>query len=153
MSLDLKHTEASFSPSSIDWLCSRVAQLPRSQNMAIFGAPDDRTTDTPITLPLLRMRTRGNYISIVLYLQKMTLLWCTCACVYMPHVAGNVYKLRVTCKHECHYKGLELYEQLLYTQHIRSSTLPLPLYIPLMQLTQAHYTRAFLLYFTKEICS
>jgi hypothetical protein len=62
VSLDLKHTEASFSPGSIDSLYLRVAQVPSSRDMAIFGSTDDRrqTTDKQIALPLLRMRTRGN---------------------------------------------------------------------------------------------
>jgi hypothetical protein len=33
VSLDLKHTEASFSPRSLDSLCFRVAQVPRSWNV------------------------------------------------------------------------------------------------------------------------
>ena len=43
MSLDLKHTEASFSPNSTDSRCLQVAQVPRSQDMAIFGACGLRT--------------------------------------------------------------------------------------------------------------
>jgi hypothetical protein len=39
--------------------------VPRSRDMAILGAPDRRqTTDTPITLPLLRMHARGVSIAI-----------------------------------------------------------------------------------------
>ena len=51
MSLDLKHSEASFSPKSIDSLCLRVAQMPTSRSMAIFMLTtttdnnDDDTTE------------------------------------------------------------------------------------------------------------
>jgi hypothetical protein len=61
VSLDLKHNEASFSTNSIDWLCLRVAQVPRSRDMAIFVSTD-RQTDKPIALPLAaHARTRGKY--------------------------------------------------------------------------------------------
>jgi hypothetical protein len=55
-SIDFKHTEAIFSPGSIDSLYLRVAQVPRSRDMAIFGF----MTDKQIALPLLRMRTRDH---------------------------------------------------------------------------------------------
>ncbi len=47
--LDLKHTEASFSPNLIDSLC---LQVPRSREVAIFVI----TTTQPITLPLAHAR-------------------------------------------------------------------------------------------------
>ena len=37
MSLDSKHTEASFSPTLTDLLSFRVAEVPKSQDLAIFG--------------------------------------------------------------------------------------------------------------------
>jgi hypothetical protein len=52
---DSKHNEAGFSTISTDSLCLRVAQMPRSRDLAIFVL----TTDRPIALPLLRMRARG----------------------------------------------------------------------------------------------
>jgi hypothetical protein len=59
MSLDLKHTEASFSPSSIDSLYLRVAEMPRCRNLAIFvRTTDDRRTNQ-LLYPLLHMRTPG----------------------------------------------------------------------------------------------
>jgi hypothetical protein len=64
VSLDLKHTEASFSPSSIDSLCLRVAQVPKSRDMAIFGSTDDRRRTKRLLYPLLRMRARGVIIII-----------------------------------------------------------------------------------------
>ncbi len=62
MSLNLKHTEASFSPSPIDLLYLRVAEMPRKRDMVIFvQVTDDRCwTDKSIALPLLHRRTRGN---------------------------------------------------------------------------------------------
>ena len=51
MSLNLKHTEASSSPNSIDSLCLRVAQMPTSQDMAIFVL-----TTKLITSPLAHAR-------------------------------------------------------------------------------------------------
>jgi hypothetical protein len=53
VSLDLKHTGASFSPNLIDSLCLRVAQVPRSRDVAIFVLT---TTQRPITLPLEHVR-------------------------------------------------------------------------------------------------
>jgi hypothetical protein len=44
----LKYTEASFSPNSSDLLCLRVAQVPRSREVAIFVL----TMMRPITIPL-----------------------------------------------------------------------------------------------------
>ena len=41
-----KHTEASFSPVSTDSFCLRVAQMPRSRDVAIFVATDDRKDKT-----------------------------------------------------------------------------------------------------------
>jgi hypothetical protein len=55
--LDLKHNEASFSPNSIDSLFLRVAQVPRSGDMAIFVSADRQTNR--LLYPLLRMRARG----------------------------------------------------------------------------------------------
>ena len=57
VSLDLMHTEASFSPNSIDLLCLRVAQTPTSRDMAIFVLMTTTMTMTqPITLPLAHAR-------------------------------------------------------------------------------------------------
>ena len=50
MSLDLKHTEASFSPNVTDSLCLRVTQVPRSRDKAIFMLTTTTTTRL-ITLP------------------------------------------------------------------------------------------------------
>ena len=47
VSLDLIHTEASFSPNSIDRLCLRVPWMPISRDMAIFVL-----MTRPIALPL-----------------------------------------------------------------------------------------------------
>jgi hypothetical protein len=49
VSLDLKPTEASFLPNLTDSLCLRVAQVPRSRDMAIFGLV---TTMTTVTRPI-----------------------------------------------------------------------------------------------------
>ncbi len=58
MSLDLKHNEASFSPSSIDSLYLGVAEMPRCRELAIVQTTDDRWTNR---LPLAaHARTRGN---------------------------------------------------------------------------------------------
>ncbi|MCG8623027.1 MAG: hypothetical protein MJE68_13660 [Proteobacteria bacterium] len=61
MSNDSKHNEASFSTISTDMLYLRVAQTPRSPDLAIFVlTTDDRQTDRrqtkPITLPLAHAR-------------------------------------------------------------------------------------------------
>ena len=51
------HTEASFSPNSIDLLCLRVAQTPPSRDMVIFVLTTTTTTTTQlITLPLAHAR-------------------------------------------------------------------------------------------------
>jgi hypothetical protein len=51
---DSKHNEAGFSMISTDWLRLRVAQTPRSRDLAIFVlTTDDRQTHKPIALPLL----------------------------------------------------------------------------------------------------
>jgi hypothetical protein len=42
MSLDLKYTEAGFLPSSIDSLRLKVAQVPRSRDMAICVSTNDQ---------------------------------------------------------------------------------------------------------------
>jgi hypothetical protein len=42
---DSKYNEAGFSTISIDLLCLRVAQEPRSQDLANFCADDRQTTD------------------------------------------------------------------------------------------------------------
>jgi hypothetical protein len=54
VSLDLKDTEASFLPSSIESLRLRVTQVPRCRDMVIFvRTTDDRQqTNKPIALPL-----------------------------------------------------------------------------------------------------
>jgi hypothetical protein len=62
MSLNLKQTEAGFSPSSIDSLCLRVAETPRCRDLAIFVRMTDRQPDTQtdcMLYPLLHMRARG----------------------------------------------------------------------------------------------
>ena len=61
LSNDSKHNEASFSTISTDMLYLRVAQTPRSPDLAIFVlTTDDRQTDRrqtkPITLPLAHAR-------------------------------------------------------------------------------------------------
>jgi hypothetical protein len=59
MSLDLKHTEASFSPSTIDSLYLRVTEMPRCRDLAIFvRTTDNRQTDC--LTPAAHARTRGN---------------------------------------------------------------------------------------------
>jgi hypothetical protein len=53
LSLDLKHTEVSFLPNSIDSLCLRVAQMPRSREVVIFWTTlSDAMTDyfTPLRM-------------------------------------------------------------------------------------------------------
>ena len=61
MSLDLKHTEANSSPNWTDSRCLRVAQVPKSRDMAIFVFTTTTTTTTrPITLPPCAC-ARGNY--------------------------------------------------------------------------------------------
>jgi hypothetical protein len=60
VSLDLKHTEPTFSPSPIDSLCLGVAQVPMSQDMAIFVSTDDRQTAQCFT-PAAHACTRGNH--------------------------------------------------------------------------------------------
>ncbi len=67
MSLDLKHTEASFSPSLIDSLYLRVAEMPRCRDMAIFvWITGDRRTNQ-LLYPLLRMRAHGINIASLRY--------------------------------------------------------------------------------------
>jgi hypothetical protein len=39
---NLKHTEVGFSMNSIDLLCLRVAQMPRSRDLTIFMLTTDR---------------------------------------------------------------------------------------------------------------
>ena len=63
VSIDLKHTEASFSPSSVDSLCLRVARMPRSPDLAIFVP----TTDYFTPCACARGITRSWWIST---------LWC-----------------------------------------------------------------------------
>jgi hypothetical protein len=49
---DLKHNEAGFSTISTDSLCLRIAQVPRSRDLAIFMRTTDRQqTDKLIALP------------------------------------------------------------------------------------------------------
>ena len=46
MPLNSKHSEASFSPTSTDWLYFRVAEMPRCQDLAILVVTTtDRQTD------------------------------------------------------------------------------------------------------------
>ena len=52
MSLDPKHTEASFSPHSTDLLNLQLAQVPTSPDLAIFVSMMTTMTTRPITLPL-----------------------------------------------------------------------------------------------------
>jgi hypothetical protein len=54
-----RHNEAGISTISTDSLRLRVAQMPRSPDLAIFVLTTDRQTPKPIALPLLRMRARG----------------------------------------------------------------------------------------------
>ena len=60
MPLDSKHPEASFSPTSTGSLYFRVAEMPKSQDLAIFLWTTTTTTTTtatrPITLPLAHAR-------------------------------------------------------------------------------------------------
>ena len=42
---DLKHIQASLSLIPIDWLCLRVAQVPRCRDLAISVVTTDRLTD------------------------------------------------------------------------------------------------------------
>ena len=71
---DSKHNEANFSTTSTDKSYLRVAQIPRSPDLAIFVlTTDDRQTDRrqtkPITLPLAHARG--------------VIIWCVhCTCVY-----------------------------------------------------------------------
>jgi hypothetical protein len=53
---DSKHNEAGF---STDSLCLRVAQMPRSRDLAIFVLTTDRQTNC--FTPAAHARTRGNY--------------------------------------------------------------------------------------------
>jgi hypothetical protein len=55
---DSKHNEAGFSTISTDSLCLRVAQMPRSRDLAIFVLTTDRQTDC--FTPAAHARTRGN---------------------------------------------------------------------------------------------
>ncbi len=61
MSLDLKHTEASFLPSPIDLLYLRVAEMPRCPDLAIFvrTTDDRRQTQTDYFTPAAHARARG----------------------------------------------------------------------------------------------
>ena len=62
VSIDLKHTEANFSPSSIDSLCLQVAQVPRPPDLAILCGR--RLTTTTM------MTDMTNYLT------------CCCTCTY-----------------------------------------------------------------------
>ena len=53
---DSKHTEASFSAIFTDRLHLRVAQMPRSPDLAIFVLTTDRRQTKLITLPLAHAR-------------------------------------------------------------------------------------------------
>ena len=55
MSIDLKHTEGSFSPNLTDLLCLRVTQVPRSLKVVIFVLTTTMTTQL-ITLSLAHAR-------------------------------------------------------------------------------------------------
>jgi hypothetical protein len=75
VSLDLKHAEATFSPSSIDSLCLQVAQVPTSRDMAIFVSTDDRRQTTRLLYPLLRMRVCGrNKLTVNMYIWSPSLI-------------------------------------------------------------------------------
>ena len=53
VSIYLKHTGASFSPSSVDSLCLQITQMPRSPDLVIFALmTDNRRQTQPITLLL-----------------------------------------------------------------------------------------------------
>ena len=52
VSLDLMHTEVSFSPNLIDSLCLQVAWMPTPRDIVIFVL----TVTQPITLPLAHAR-------------------------------------------------------------------------------------------------
>ncbi len=68
MSLDLKHTEASFLPRPIDSLYLRVAEMPRCRDLAIFvRTTDDRQTD--YLTPAAHARTRGNDMTLCIIYQ------------------------------------------------------------------------------------
>jgi hypothetical protein len=62
---DSKHNLASFMTISIDSLRLRVAQTPISRDLANFVLTTDRQTNR-LLYPLLRMRTRGNYVILKL---------------------------------------------------------------------------------------
>ena len=75
MPLDSKHTEASLSPTSTDTLYLRIAQVPRSQDLAIFLWTMTTMTITKtqlITLPLAH--ARGVTIGMTETIQIYTLL-------------------------------------------------------------------------------
>ena len=55
MPLDSKHPKASFLPTSKDLLYFRVAEVPKSQDLAIFFVDDDNNDDDT-TDYTLRMR-------------------------------------------------------------------------------------------------
>jgi phage terminase large subunit-like protein len=61
---DLKHNEARFTTISTDLLHLRVAQTPRSRDLAIFGSTDDRQPDC--FTPAVHARTRGKYYIIII---------------------------------------------------------------------------------------
>ena len=63
VSLNLKHTKASFSPSLTDLLCLWVAQVPRSRDMETFVLTTTMMTTTRpmITLPLAHARGLKSY--------------------------------------------------------------------------------------------
>jgi hypothetical protein len=61
---DSRNNEAGFSTISTDSLCLRVAQIPRSPDLAFFVLTTDRQTDTQTDrfTPAAHARTRGkNY--------------------------------------------------------------------------------------------
>jgi hypothetical protein len=60
---DSKHNEVDFLTIPTDSLYLRVAQMPRSRDLAIFCADDRRRTDiqTDCVTPAAHARTRGKY--------------------------------------------------------------------------------------------
>ena len=72
MSLDLKPTEASILPNLINSLCLRVAQVPRSRDVAIFVLTITTTTQLITLLPYAS--ARSNDMKSMLMWHRLTLL-------------------------------------------------------------------------------
>ena len=92
MSLDLKHTEVSFLPNLTDSRCLRVAQVPRSRDMAIFVLTT--TITTTITIQLITLPpcacARGNDNSYMFQLKSLCYCCtCTCTCPYQYNIMGK----------------------------------------------------------------